>query len=69
MYWNFTDNEIIIFRFDDHNIPGVPDGMTIDIDGNLWVATFNTMVNLNFGFILLLLHFFSIPISLGVPII
>ncbi|XP_075975713.1 uncharacterized protein LOC142976312 [Anticarsia gemmatalis] len=30
-----------IFDFDKHNIPGIPDGSTIDTDGNLWVAVFN----------------------------
>lgn len=30
-----------IFNLDDHDIPGVPDGMTIDTDGNLWVAVFD----------------------------
>ncbi|KAF5269326.1 hypothetical protein FQR65_LT02628 [Abscondita terminalis] len=34
-------NKKVIFDFDKHNIPGVPDGMTIDVDGNLWVAVFN----------------------------
>lgn len=31
----------MVFDLDKHNIPGVPDGMTIDADGNLWVAVFN----------------------------
>lgn len=31
----------MVFNLDDHDIPGVPDGMTIDNDGNLWVAVFN----------------------------
>lgn len=30
-----------IFNLDDYDIPGVPDGMTIDTDGNLWVAVFD----------------------------
>lgn len=30
-----------IFNLDHHDIPGVPDGMTIDTDGNLWVAVFD----------------------------
>ncbi|RZC37252.1 SGL domain containing protein [Asbolus verrucosus] len=30
-----------IFSLDKHNIPGFPDGMAIDTDGNLWVAIFN----------------------------
>ncbi|XP_018333443.1 regucalcin-like isoform X2 [Agrilus planipennis] len=29
-----------IFTLEKHNIPGIPDGMTIDSDGNLWVAVF-----------------------------
>ncbi|XP_025830554.1 regucalcin-like isoform X3 [Agrilus planipennis] len=29
-----------IFTLEKHNIPGIPDGMTIDTDGNLWVAVF-----------------------------
>ncbi|XP_023312695.1 regucalcin-like, partial [Anoplophora glabripennis] len=29
-----------IFTLPKHDIPGGPDGMTIDTDGNLWVATF-----------------------------
>ncbi|KAF2906145.1 hypothetical protein ILUMI_00037 [Ignelater luminosus] len=43
--YDVTKNEIsnkkVVFDFDKHNIPGVPDGMTIDADGNLWVAVFN----------------------------
>lgn len=34
-------NRETIFEFDKFGIPGVPDGMTIDTDGNLWVAVFN----------------------------
>ncbi|XP_044267290.1 regucalcin-like [Tribolium madens] len=30
-----------IFTLSNHGIEGIPDGMTIDIDGNLWVAVFN----------------------------
>ncbi|XP_018335136.1 regucalcin-like, partial [Agrilus planipennis] len=33
-------NRQSIFTFDKHNIPGMPDGQTIDSDGNLWVAVF-----------------------------
>lgn len=36
-----------IFTFDKHNIAGVPDGMTIDADGNLWVAVFDGYKVLN----------------------
>jgi len=35
-------NRSPIFTFAKHNIEGAPDGMTIDVDGNLWVAGFNT---------------------------
>lgn len=34
-------NKKPIFTFEKHNIDGLPDGMTIDTDGNLWVAAFN----------------------------
>jgi len=34
-------NRKVIFDLEKHNIPGVPDGMTIDADGNLWVAVFD----------------------------
>ncbi|KAF5304483.1 hypothetical protein FQA39_LY09679 [Lamprigera yunnana] len=34
-------NKKVVFDLEKHNIPGVPDGMTIDSDGNLWVAVFN----------------------------
>ncbi|XP_028147046.1 uncharacterized protein LOC114340496 [Diabrotica virgifera virgifera] len=30
-----------IFNLTKHNIEGFPDGMTIDVDGNLWVAVFS----------------------------
>ncbi|XP_018333457.1 regucalcin [Agrilus planipennis] len=33
-------NRQTIFTFGKHNIPGFPDGQTIDSDGNLWVAVF-----------------------------
>lgn len=38
---NVSENCKPIFNLDDHEIPGVPDGMTIDTDGNLWVAVFD----------------------------
>lgn len=34
-------NKKVIFDFERNNIPGIPDGMTIDSDGNLWVAVFS----------------------------
>lgn len=37
----FSANRKTAFEFDKYNIPGVPDGMTIDTDGNLWVAVFD----------------------------
>lgn len=37
----FLANGKPIFSLDKNNIPGFPDGMAIDTDGNLWVAIFN----------------------------
>ncbi|GBP54105.1 Regucalcin [Eumeta japonica] len=34
-------NMKLIFDFDKNDLEGVPDGMTIDTDGNLWVAVFD----------------------------
>ncbi|XP_059045637.1 regucalcin-like [Achroia grisella] len=34
-------NPKIIFKFQDYNLEGIADGMTIDTDGNLWVANFD----------------------------
>ena len=31
----------MVFDLESHGIPGFPDGMTIDTNGNLWVAVFN----------------------------
>lgn len=31
-------NRTTVFRFADYNLPGAPDGMTLDVDGNLWIA-------------------------------
>ncbi|KAJ8888250.1 hypothetical protein PR048_007737 [Dryococelus australis] len=35
------DNRRTVFDFTKHGLKGVPDGMTIDNDGNLWVACFS----------------------------
>lgn len=41
----FPANKRIVFDLNKNNIPtGVPDGMTIDTDGNLWIAVFNGSV-------------------------
>ncbi|VVC39655.1 Six-bladed beta-propeller, TolB-like,SMP-30/Gluconolactonase/LRE-like region,Senescence marker [Cinara cedri] len=34
-------NRRVFYDFKTDNIPGVPDGMTIDTDGNLWIANYN----------------------------
>ncbi|XP_041982841.1 regucalcin-like [Aricia agestis] len=34
-------NRRTLFSFQANNITGLPDGMTIDTDGNLWIACFN----------------------------
>lgn len=34
-------NRTTVFDFKVNGIDGLPDGMTIDVDGNLWVAVFN----------------------------
>lgn len=34
-------NKRVVFDLEKYNIPGVPDGMTIDTNGNLWVAVFD----------------------------
>ncbi|XP_051153515.1 regucalcin-like [Leptopilina boulardi] len=34
------DNKRIAFDLVENNLPGIPDGMTIDSDGNLWIALF-----------------------------
>ncbi|KAL0868467.1 hypothetical protein ABMA27_007954 [Loxostege sticticalis] len=34
-------NRRTLFSFQANNVTGVPDGMTIDSDGNLWVACYN----------------------------
>lgn len=35
-------NRTPIFTVSKHDINGLPDGLTIDVDGNLWVAVFNS---------------------------
>ncbi|XP_045449815.1 regucalcin-like [Melitaea cinxia] len=34
-------NPKLIFKYKDHGLDGIVDGMTIDTDGNLWVANFD----------------------------
>ncbi|CAF4849305.1 unnamed protein product [Pieris macdunnoughi] len=34
-------NPRLVFKYADHNLGGIVDGMTIDTDGNLWVANFD----------------------------
>ncbi|KAL0879859.1 hypothetical protein ABMA27_002392 [Loxostege sticticalis] len=34
-------NPRIVFKYADHGLEGIVDGMTIDTDGNLWVANFD----------------------------
>ena len=36
-----SENVRDVFEFDKYNLTGVPDGMTIDTDDNLWIACFN----------------------------
>lgn len=42
-------NKRIVFDFQKNNISGLPDGMTIDTDGHLWVAAYNggSVINVN----------------------
>lgn len=37
----FPGNRRTLFSFKANNVTGMPDGMTIDDEGNLWVACFN----------------------------
>lgn len=39
-YLFFIANKKTVFDLQKNNIPGLPDGMTIDTDENLWVAVF-----------------------------
>ncbi|XP_044012644.1 regucalcin-like [Aphidius gifuensis] len=32
------ENKRVVFSFEENNLRGIPDGMTIDTDGNLWIA-------------------------------
>lgn len=38
----FAGNGRVIFDFKCKNVTGDPDGMTIDTNGNLWVACYNS---------------------------
>lgn len=38
---SFTANRSTVFDLQKHNISGLPDGMTIDTNGNLWIALYN----------------------------
>ena len=35
------ENRRVVFDLKENNIKGIPDGMTIDTNGNLWIALFN----------------------------
>ena len=37
--FSFTGNPMTLFDFELAGVEGSPDGMTIDVDGNLWVAS------------------------------
>jgi len=37
----FAANRRTAFDFKAEGVEGIPDGMTIDIDGNLWIAVFD----------------------------
>lgn len=37
----FSANRRSVFTLKKHGLDGFPDGMTIDKDGNLWIAVFN----------------------------
>lgn len=40
IFFNFPANQKTVFSLEKHDIPGYPDGQTIDSDGNLWIALF-----------------------------
>jgi len=42
VWFCYTGNGRVCFDFKCKNITGDPDGMTIDTNGNLWVACFNS---------------------------
>lgn len=35
-----SGNEKVLINFKDANIPGVPDGMAIDVEDKLWITAF-----------------------------
>ncbi|RZC40813.1 SGL domain containing protein, partial [Asbolus verrucosus] len=37
--FHLTTNRQVLFTLKKHNIPRMPDGMTIDTDGNLWITS------------------------------
>ena len=37
----FLGNRRVVFDYKANNVEGIPDGMCVDSDGNLWVATFD----------------------------
>lgn len=41
LFFFFSANKRVIFDLKKNKLQGIPDGMTIDTNGNLWVATFN----------------------------
>lgn len=37
----FPANPRFVFSYKEHGLPGIVDGMTIDTEGNLWIANFD----------------------------